>query len=139
VTGTFYGTTSSGGIHCAPNLGCGTVFALDSSGDEAVVYSFAGYGDGELPVAPLTNGLNGTLYGTTSAGGTHKAGTVFTVTTAGEESVLYSFGDSPDGSNPIAGLINAKGALYGATYGGGAYRKCDSGTDGCGTVFKIKL
>jgi uncharacterized repeat protein (TIGR03803 family) len=49
--------------------------------------------------------------------------------------VLYNFKSSPnDGAEPIAGLINVRGSLYGTTYGGGAY----SGSGGgLGTVFSI--
>ena len=43
--------------------------------------------------------------------------------------VLYSFGASADAANPYAGLINAKGILYGTTAYGGA--------NGDGTVFSI--
>jgi hypothetical protein len=36
-------------------------------------------------------------------------------------SVRYNFKGSPaDGAEPIAGLIDAGGTLYGTTYGGGA-------------------
>jgi uncharacterized repeat protein (TIGR03803 family) len=70
---------------------------------------------------------NGTLYGTTAAGGASGGGTVFTVSTSGAESVLHSFGSATDGSYPEAGLIYVNGALYGTTYYGGA--------SGGGTVF----
>lgn len=42
---------------------------------------------------------------------------------------LYSFGATPDGQQPKAGLINVNGTLYGTTYTGGKY--------GDGTVFTI--
>jgi len=49
------------------------------------------------------------------------------------ETVLYSFPGTPDGANPIAGVIfDAAGNLYGTTDNGGAY-----GCSGCGTVFKL--
>jgi uncharacterized repeat protein (TIGR03803 family) len=136
VEGTLYGATYDGGAH-----GEGTVFALTTSGEERVVYSFAGgSGDGQWPVAGLI-GVNGTLYGTTPDGGencegsfTFGCGTVFAVTTSGQETVLHSFGGAGDGDEPSAGLINVKGTLYGTTILGGA--NCGSG-DGCGTVFAI--
>lgn len=97
----------------------------------SVVYTFTGGADGGTPFANLL--MNGTvLYGTTSGGGTHNAGTVFQVdTTTNAESVLHSFAGGPtDGSAPLAGLIhNSTGNLYGTTYGGGAHNY--------GTVFKI--
>lgn len=47
--------------------------------------------DGANPSADLID-LKGTLYGTTVNGGAHNGGTVFSITTNGEERVLYSFG-----------------------------------------------
>ena len=48
-------------------------------------------------------------------------GTVFSITTAGKEKVLHSFGGGTDGVGPFAGLIDVKGTLYGTTEQGGAY------------------
>ena len=133
VKGTLYGTTSEGGA----NIGDGTVFAITTSGKETVLHSFAGgKRDGGFPEAGLLN-VNGTLYGTTLRGGAHceggsqhGCGTVFSVTTSGEETVLHSFGGgSFDGALPRAGLINVKGTLYGTTANGGA--------SGYGTVFAL--
>jgi uncharacterized repeat protein (TIGR03803 family) len=51
-------------------------------------------------------------------------------------SVLYSFGGgSGDGGQPLAGLINVKGTLYGTTSEGGG-TGCQFGV-GCGTVFSV--
>jgi uncharacterized repeat protein (TIGR03803 family) len=70
--GRLYGTTQSGGDG---NLG--TVFQINPNGTGyAVIYSFVG-ADGEGPLAPPIQGLDGALYGTLSAGGTNGAGTVF--------------------------------------------------------------
>ncbi len=73
----------------------------------------------------------GTLYGTTTAGGTKNGGTVFKLTSTGKETVLYSFGtQSGDGSVPYAGVIlDNKGNIYGTTNFGGAH--------GNGTIFKL--
>ena len=51
------------------------------------------------------------------------------MTTAGKESLLYSFQDIPDGNGPGANLLLSKGAFYGTTIGGG--------TKGLGSVFKV--
>ncbi|MGA8532612.1 MAG: choice-of-anchor tandem repeat GloVer-containing protein [Candidatus Tumulicola sp.] len=67
VGGTFYGTTQNGGSGCGKK-GCGTVFAITPSGTETVLYRFAGGKDGANPSSGLTS-LKGTLYGTTSSGG----------------------------------------------------------------------
>ncbi|MGB8908923.1 MAG: choice-of-anchor tandem repeat GloVer-containing protein [Candidatus Cybelea sp.] len=130
VGGTLYGTTSRGGAYsvCAGGGGCGTVFSVTKSGTEKVLHSF-GYGtDGGIPRAGLID-VDGTLYGTTSSGGTNGNGTVFSITTSGSEKVVYSFGGDTDGSNPTAGLIDVGGTLYGTTANGGSA--------GFGTVFSI--
>jgi uncharacterized repeat protein (TIGR03803 family) len=124
VNGTLYGTTEGGGSgSCGPSVsGCGTVFAITTSGAEAVLYRFTGYpNDGALPRAGLLN-VKGTLYGTNSFGGANcgNCGTVFAITTSGAETVLHSFGGGTDGYSPVAGLIDVKGTLYGTTLFGGA-------------------
>ena len=127
VKGKLYGTTQEAG-----NAGGeGTVFSITTSGKEAILHSFGPYfyGDGEEPYANLLN-VNGTFYGTTERGGKYNEGCVFTVTTSGKESVLYSFGGSnQDGEEPNAALTNVHGTLYGTTSMGGA--------NGEGTVFAI--
>ena len=72
---TLYGTTASGGAY-----GKGTIFKMNLNGsNEMVLHSF-GYGsDGATPMAGLID-VNGTLYGTTSAGGISQEGTVFAFT-----------------------------------------------------------
>jgi uncharacterized repeat protein (TIGR03803 family) len=70
---------------------------------------------------------DGTLYGTTMAGGSgYDSGTVFSITPSGSESILHSFGNAHDGSSPIAGVILSNGTLYGTTMSGGS--KYESGT-----------
>src|SRR5450432_2497546 len=81
--GNLYGTTWSGGgsSNCSPFKGCGTVFKLDSSGNETILHTFTGITDGAGPFGSLTMDKGGNLYGTTSAGGGPKnAGTVFKLT-----------------------------------------------------------
>jgi uncharacterized repeat protein (TIGR03803 family) len=69
-----YGTTSAGGA-----TRNGTVFLVTTRGGSLItLYSFAGGTDGSQPVAPLTY-VDGTLYGTTAAGGTDGYGTVFEI------------------------------------------------------------
>ena len=92
------------------------------------VYSFKGAPDGGVPAAPL-NSFNGALYGTTSEGGASHAGTVFSLTPGGVETVLHSFTGDPDGATPVGGLFELQGRLYGTTRSGGAH--------GAGTVFSV--
>ncbi len=142
VNGTLYGTTYLGGADCSSNGGCGTVFAITPSGNETVLHNFGGLGDGTGPRARLIN-VNGTLYSTTQyAGGSgcsgYGCGTVFSTTTSGKETVLYSFGGgSGDGANPGAGLIHVNRTLYGTTQFGGSGSCSYSGHSGCGTVFAM--
>ncbi len=126
-----YGTTLFGGnLNCNSGQGCGTVFKVDPSGNETVLYSFTGGSDGEFPEGSLIMDQQGNLYGTTIYGGAHGEGTVFKLNPSGNKTVLYSFTGGNDGNQPIGGLvIDAANNLYGTTYGGGAY--------GYGTVFKF--
>ena len=133
--GNFYGTTVGGGLNNC-SLGCGTVFKMSRTGKETVLYRFGNSnGDGFWPDCSLIMDSNGNLYGTTSKGGANGEGTIFQLSSAGVETVLYSFtGTNGDGANPVAGLVmDSAGNLYGTTSNGGD-SICD---DGCGTVFKL--
>jgi len=113
--GNLYGTTFSGGTASA-----GTVFTLDPTGKETVLYNFQGGTDGALPVAGLIRGGEGDLYGATVEGGAANHGTIFKLDATGKEIVLHHF-KSADGSYPDASLFrDAAGNLYGATLEGGA-------------------
>jgi uncharacterized repeat protein (TIGR03803 family) len=141
--GNLYGTTEYGGFTSSNSCyqGCGTVFKLDPSGKETVLYSFTDTnGDGANPVAGLIMDSAGNLYGTTELGGSalYLGGTVFKLDPSGKETVLYSFtGANGDGAIPVAGLImDSAGNLYGTTeYGGSG--SCSGFSSGCGTVFKL--
>jgi|SRR5579871_635534 len=125
VKGTLYGTTADGGT-----ANKGSVYSVNpTSGAETVLYSFSGGTDGGTPVASLID-VKGTLYGTTMAGGNVGAGTVFSLDpTTGVETVLHSFAGDPDGTYPVASLIDVKGTLYGTTE--------IEGANGYGTVFSL--
>jgi len=97
------------------------------------LYSFGGAPDGALPKGALLIGKDGTLYGTTWAGGTSVYGTVFSLTPAQsapwKETVLHNFSGS-DGQYPESILVSdGSGALYGATTRGGS--------GAWGTVFEL--
>jgi uncharacterized repeat protein (TIGR03803 family) len=111
---------------------------LTVDGTEKILYSFGGQtGDGENPVAGVVFDANGNLFGTTSTGGAYYAGTVFELTTAGTEKVLYTFGTPADDViYPYAApIFDNSGNLYGTTSFGGDLA-C-SGPNGCGTVFML--
>ncbi|HXO16910.1 MAG TPA: choice-of-anchor tandem repeat GloVer-containing protein [Candidatus Dormibacteraeota bacterium] len=143
MNGVLYGVTEAGGIrgYCKhySSEGCGTAFAVNTSGDEQVVYRFrGGPKDGSYPFGQLL-ALGGNLFGTTLFGGYFRhcgngCGTIFDVTASGVERVLHHFDATSLGSQPDA-LIALNGRLYGATFNGGAV--CGSyGETGCGTVFE---
>jgi uncharacterized repeat protein (TIGR03803 family) len=132
LNGTLYGTTYSGGnTNC--RYGCGTVYAVNpTTGAETMMHAFKNNAkDGANPYAGLID-VNGTLYGTTYAGGTYGNGTVFSFDPdTGAEKMLHVFGSKDDGRNPQAGLIKVRGTLYGTTENGGSH--------GYGTVVSLDL
>jgi uncharacterized repeat protein (TIGR03803 family) len=137
AVGNLYGTTETGG-HAKYKGGHGTVFSLTPAVHgvwaENVLHWF-NENNGGAPVADLIFDSLGNLYGTTSQGGDHLAGTVFKLApqTGGgwTGKILHEFNNNgKDGSNPSAGLIlDSDGNLYGTTADGGAF--------GAGTVFEI--
>jgi uncharacterized repeat protein (TIGR03803 family) len=133
--GNLYGVTEFGGA-----FDWGIVFKLDPSGRETVLHTFSG-GDGLLPSAPLIQGPNGVLYGTTFDGGTpeggaceHGCGTVFSIDMTGKHKVLHAFKGETKGANPDTRLVlDPDGNLYGGTFSGGNM-SCDQW---CGVLFKL--
>jgi len=132
--GDLIGTTGYGGAYNA-----GMVFKVSPAGKESVLHNFTGGADGGFPYAALIEDSKGNLYGTTSAGGAYGGfgfGTVFKLTTAGKETVLYSFTGGADGSQPYGALVReGNGDTYGTARLGGDLN-C-SAPYGCGTVFKL--
>jgi uncharacterized repeat protein (TIGR03803 family) len=125
--GNLFGTTIGGGT-----LGFGTVFEVDSLGDETVLYSFTAGTDGAAPSAGVILDGKGNLFGTTRDGGNPACGcgVVYKLDTNNNFTVLHTFTGAPDGATPYAGLIrDSKGNLYGTTAYGGKYDY--------GTVFTV--
>jgi uncharacterized repeat protein (TIGR03803 family) len=140
--GSFYGTTPFGGATVACGgffLGCGTVFKMSPSGTVTVLFNFNGGAKGSRPEAGLILGADGSLYGTTTQGGsntscTYGCGTLFKITTSGTLTTLHIF-DSTDGNAPTSPLIlGSDHNFYGTTAAGGASTACFLG---CGTVFQL--
>lgn len=140
--GNLYGTTFYGGTAACS---CGTIFKVDSTGVETVLYSFTGGADGKFPAGRLVRDAAGNLYGTASEGGvvncdnnTDGCGTVYKLTPTGTLTVLYTFGGTSDGGAPLAGLVrDGAGNLYGTTSFAGVMNSACSANRGCGTVFKV--
>jgi uncharacterized repeat protein (TIGR03803 family) len=132
---TLYGSTEQGGVS-----GSGTVYSFGINGTGVGFSNLHNFGplagsvpptnsDGADPQgALLVSG--GTLYGTTSTGGSNGYGTVFKLNVDGTGfKVLHSFTNEPDGANPQAGLVLLGNALYGTTFSGG--------NSGNGTIFAV--
>lgn len=136
AAGNLYGITQDGGGQdCGVSIGCGTVFKVDTTGTETVLYRFIGSSDGFGPVGGLALDSAGNLYGTTGWGGSVGCpslgcGAVFKLDTSGTLTVLHSFSGRGDGGSPGGSLVvDASGNVYGTASGGGRY--------GLGVVFKI--
>ena len=139
ANGTLYGTTRSGGSAETGFNGDGTVFALrppvaGGTWTEDILYKFQpGFPTvGYYPTAPVVMSANGTIYGTTSSGGT-VYGVVFELqrpSSPGEmwtEAVLHTFTAGADSATPYQGLLLGPGGLlYGTTSGVGT--SADSAT-----------
>ena len=136
--GNAYGTTVTGGAD-----GCGTVFQLTPAGggqwQQSVLFSFDCFGEGKNPYGGVTLDAHGNLYGATVAGGFggtcsgDGCGVVYELTQSGgtwSETILYSFGDSPDVAGPGGGVVfDAAGNLYGTA--------ADNGTGGFGGIYQL--
>jgi hypothetical protein len=122
--GNFYGTATGG------TLGYGFVFKMAPDFKYSVLYNFTGGSDGGSPTGKLTQNSAGLMYGTTKFGGdlTDQAcladnqygfagcGTVFSVTSTGTLSTLYSFTGGTDGYEPVGSVtLDSAGNLYGIT------------------------
>jgi len=91
--------------------------------------------DGSSPRGPVLTDSNGNIYGTTSGGGKHNAGTVFMMSPDGTFKVLHDFCSKQacaDGDAPLSPLVlDVNGNLYGTTLQGG------NGGSGGGVAFEL--
>lgn len=126
--GYFYGTASAGGT-----TGNGTIYRLRFDGsDFSVVHTFPALvtaeqgpstnATGSTPLAGLTDGEDGRLYGVAGIGGANGYGTLFALDpVAGTVTVLHHFAAATSGSRPTGELLLAADSkLYGTTSAGGA-------------------
>jgi len=115
--GSLYGTTRHGG-----SAQRGSVFKIDSAGNESVMASFTG-GEGDEPMAGLIEDSAGNFYGTLLSGGDDDNGDVFKMDPTGKLSTVYQFGGGKRGVNPYGALVmDSAGNLYGTTFQGGIYQ-----------------
>lgn len=126
--GYLYGTSSSGG-----DSGAGAVFKVQKSGGPfAVIKSFQiGAGDGLLSDAGMTIASDGALYGTTRAGGSKNAGTIYSIHPDGSGYRQVIGLDGSTASGPVASVVEGtNGLLYGNSRVGGAVNS--------GTIFSVQ-
>jgi uncharacterized repeat protein (TIGR03803 family) len=124
LEGNLFGVTRQGGVvtQQCPH-GCGTAYKIARAGRKSNLHKFQGGNDGSLPApGDLVSDGDGNLYGTTATGGGNGCGsagcgTVFKISRSGQETVLYSFQGSADGSTPNSGVVlDGNGGLYGTTF-----------------------
>jgi len=139
--GYLYGTASSGGTN-----GYGTAFRLAADGTGfQVLHHFttpttangvSKNPDGITPLAGLTDGGDGYLYGVASQAGPNGYGTIYSIKLADLSfGVLFGFSNT-DGARPVAELTRGTdGKLYGTTVGGGEVTAGTAST--LGTFFSI--
>ena len=113
-------------------------FFAYAGASEIVLHTFAGApDDGANPAGGLIADGAANLYGTTPAGGTFGAGTVYMLpaVTGTTDIVLYNFTGGTDGGTPLSTLVmDSSGNLWGTTEHGGNVSSC---TSGCGVVFEL--
>ena len=112
--GNFYGTLFFAGVNYH-----GAVFMMTPGGAITILHLFTG-GDGEYPGGPLLVGADGSLYGTTPAGGGSPTyggnGTAFKVMPDGRFATIYVFTGGIDGARPSGALVQGTDSnFYGTT------------------------
>ena len=114
--GTLYGTTFQGGVNNE-----GIIYKFSPAGQETIIHSFAGGStDGSQPYQGVTLGPDGTIYGTTTYGGSAGEGIIYSVNPDGTNfQVLHSFQGGSDGGYPQGSALTfgTDGKLYGTTNG----------------------
>ena len=123
----YWGVSALGGTNSS-----GTIIKTDAAGvNLQVVYNFDGT-TGTAPEGGLLLASDGMLYGVTNAGGDNQVGVLFRFNPITlQYAPLVSFELGVTGSNPVQGLIEVNGLLYGVTTSGGASNS--------GTIFEYDL
>jgi uncharacterized repeat protein (TIGR03803 family) len=133
--GLLYGTTVDGGYVPQGSSGYGVIFKLNPKTKALTTlheFSLPGVRDGVGPVAALTVGPDGRLYGTASAGGPEGSGTVYAINPkTGAFAMLHGFDYHVDGSGLDCALTFRNGQIIGTTRVGGPTAAAD------GTVFSL--
>jgi uncharacterized repeat protein (TIGR03803 family) len=128
TNGDLYGTTERGG-----SFDGGTIFKIKPDGTGFTVLQYLSSLTGKFPKGGLTQGIDGKLYGNTTAGGFFDSGTIFTINTDGSGfAMIFHFATVKSGHSPLGELAwGPDGFLYGTTTQGGS-------ASNNGTLFKIR-
>ena len=124
ANGSLYGADQTGGTN-----NNGTIFKLTLGGAESLLFTFP---HPTTSGVYIPNGLvqgklladNGNFYGTTQGGGTYGGGTLYKLSAAGTQTVLYNFCGCLDNLGYVEGqapgglVEGSDGNLYGVTQGG---------------------
>ena len=135
--GNLYGTMASGGTCLG---GCGAILKVSESGRLGLFHFFCrefDCPDGTQPFAPVIQGTDGNLYGSTFGLG----GTLFQITLDGNLTTLHAFcaqSGCPDGTEPTALVQATNGVFYGTASQGGTSSNCGTNI-GCGTLFSVSM
>ncbi|HLH55425.1 MAG TPA: choice-of-anchor tandem repeat GloVer-containing protein [Verrucomicrobiae bacterium] len=122
--GFLYGTTEFGG-----DVFLGSAFKI---GTNSGLVTFASFDPGPMafPINGLVFSTNGVFYGTSAGNGSSALGAVYSITPAGQRSLVYPFLGTTDGAIPNTPLIQGTdGFIYGSTRGAGGFGK--------GTLFSV--
>lgn len=139
TNGTFWGTSEG------EDFNSGNIFYITAAGTLTSFNSALG-GTGQVnggqPIAPPVQGMDGNLYGMTTAGGNDAVctsgdggcGVIYRITPAGKYEVIYTFNQA-NGANPYDPLLlGTDGNFYGTTFYGGTINSVYNGN---GVVFKV--
>ena len=104
-----------------------STWALERMYPFSLPYNLGRNADGACPIATLSIGADGLLYGTTEFGGLAGSGTLFRFDPASRTfTVLHNFGTGGDqlaGAHPLGAAVpDGHGNLYGATHSGVIYK-----------------
>jgi len=124
--GKLYGMTSSGGTY-----GTGVLFSYSAA--EGIYTKLLDFDNttGTIPKGSLMQGIDGNLYGMTSAGGINGYGVLFSYNAANAiYTNLYNF-NLADGSTPLGTVSQSGSILCGSTSAGGSH--------GLGVMFNYDL
>ena len=127
ANGKLFGLTPRGGTNSI-----GTIFNLETTGDNFTVLHHFAIRDGHTPYGSLFQLTNGDMVGNPNLGGDGGNGTVFSISASGTNfTKLHDF-NFASGAYPRGSLVQAKNMLlYGLTSSGG--------DNGQGTIFSYNL